>query len=247
MRGRGIMTWAGLSAAAVFGFVLVYLWLVDRFLKRPAPSEAIVRTSRSRRDVFIGKAYWCLPFVHRVARVSLSHFKLEIGCAARDGILSGDAIPIRLLVWCHLRVEASEEGVRQALRALGGDDDGNLSAELLRDRGTPLVEPRLIAALRAVVATGEMMRMLRERNELAAAVSAAVAADLGRDGLALASLTIIEFSRDSTRELSAAGRETAMRTVLASERAAQAPGGVQAGRSEGARSTQIADGGENKA
>ena len=53
---RGIEVWqlaAGLVGAVALGFI-VFMSAMARFLKRPSPSEAIIRIGRATTDVFIG-------------------------------------------------------------------------------------------------------------------------------------------------------------------------------------------------
>ena len=63
---------------AVFAGALVFVGAMSRFLKRPSPSEAIIRIGRASTDVFIGRATWIVPILHRAATLSLSTIGLTI-------------------------------------------------------------------------------------------------------------------------------------------------------------------------
>src|SRR5437764_10415820 len=61
---------AGLVLAVLAG-ALVFVGAMSRFLKRPSPSEAIIRIGRATTDVFIGRATWIVPILHRAATLPL--------------------------------------------------------------------------------------------------------------------------------------------------------------------------------
>ena len=66
----GIEVWQMALAlvAAITAFALVFVGAMARFLKRPSPSEAIMRIGRTTTDVFIGRACWIVPVLHRAGR-----------------------------------------------------------------------------------------------------------------------------------------------------------------------------------
>src|SRR5690348_17561021 len=85
---NGIEVWqlaAGL-VVAVAGGCLAFLGAMARFLKRPSPSEAIIRIGRATTDVYIGRAAWIVPVLHRAATLSLS----TIGLTIRQPRSAGD-------------------------------------------------------------------------------------------------------------------------------------------------------------
>ena len=65
---QGIEIWQ--MALALVGtlvlFMLLFFSAVARFLKRPSPSEAIIRIGRATTDVFIARACWIVPMSRRV-------------------------------------------------------------------------------------------------------------------------------------------------------------------------------------
>ena len=67
----GIEVWQMALAfvGAVMSFLLVFAAAMARFLKRPSPSEAIMRIGRATTDVFIGRATWIVPVLHRAATI----------------------------------------------------------------------------------------------------------------------------------------------------------------------------------
>ena len=63
---------SGIIVAVVTMGILLFFAAMARFLKRPSPSEAIIRIGRSSTDVFIGQAAWIVPILHRASTMSLS-------------------------------------------------------------------------------------------------------------------------------------------------------------------------------
>src|SRR2546430_17354365 len=86
---------AGLVLAVLAG-ALVFVGAMSRFLKRPSPSEAIIRIGRSSTDVFIGRANWILPLLHRGAPLSLSSIGPTIRRAGHDALGTKDFITASL-------------------------------------------------------------------------------------------------------------------------------------------------------
>ncbi|MFL5411783.1 MAG: hypothetical protein ACJ79D_10430, partial [Myxococcales bacterium] len=119
----GIEVWqfaAGL-VLAVFLAVLAFVAAMSRFLKRPSPSEAIIRIGRASTDVFIGRATWIVPMLHRAATLSLSTIGLTIRRAGHDALVTKDFISTNLCAEFYIRVEPAEDDVKKAARTLGID------------------------------------------------------------------------------------------------------------------------------
>jgi hypothetical protein len=64
---QGIEVWQMSLAlvGTVVLFILLFFSAMARFLKRPSPSEAIIRIGRVATDVFIARACWIVPVLHR--------------------------------------------------------------------------------------------------------------------------------------------------------------------------------------
>ena len=73
---QGIEIWQMSLAlvGTVVLFILLFFSAMARFLKRPSPSEAIIRIGRVTTDVFIGRACWIVPVLHRATtHVAVDH------------------------------------------------------------------------------------------------------------------------------------------------------------------------------
>src|SRR6478672_5245675 len=218
----GIEVWQmalGLVASVTF-FVLIFVSAMARFLKRPSPSEAIIRIGRATTDVFIGRACWIVPVLHRAATLSLSTIGLTIRRAGHDALVTKDYISTNLSAEFYIRVEPNEDDVKKAARTIG-IDEGHADSEAIREKSQQLLEPKLVGALRAVAAQNDFLALHLNREHFAQEVSNALREDLGRNGFTLESVTITELNQTPLSEMraddifGASGRETVTNTVVA--------------------------------
>src|SRR3954468_9161469 len=131
----GIEVWqfaAGL-VLPVFLAVLAFVLAIWRFLKRPSPSEAIIRIGRPSTDVFIGRATWIVPVLHRAATLSLSTIGLTIRRAGHEALVTKDYISTNLSAEFYIRVEPAEDDVKKAARTIG-IDEGHASSDAIRTK-----------------------------------------------------------------------------------------------------------------
>jgi uncharacterized membrane protein YqiK len=218
----GIEVWqmaAGLVAAITL-FVVVFFGAMARFLKRPSPSEAIIRIGRATTDVFIGRACWIVPVLHRAATMSLSTIGLTIRREGHEALVTKDFISTNLSAEFYIRVEPNEDDVKKAARTIG-IDEGHASTDAVRSKSQQLLEPKLIGAIRAVAAQSDFLALHLNREHFGLEVSNALREDLGRNGFTLESVTITELTQTPLSELrsddifGASGRETVTQTVVA--------------------------------
>ncbi len=219
---HGIEVWqlAVAFIAAITMFVLLFLSAMARFLKRPSPSEAIIRIGRATTDVFIARACWIVPVLHRAATMSLSTIGLTIRRSGHEALVTKDFISTNLSAEFYIRVEPNEDDVKKAARTIG-IDEGHASTDAIRDKAQQLLEPKLIGAIRAVAAQNDFLSLHLNREHFAQEVSNALREDLGRNGFTLESVTITELTQTPLNELrsddifGASGRETVTNTVVA--------------------------------
>src|SRR5262245_37081739 len=217
----GVEVWQLVVAlvVAVVLFVIFFVAAMARFLKRPSPSEAIIRIGRSTTDVFIGCAAWIVPVLHRAATMSLSTIGLTIRRAGHDALVTKDYISTNLCAEFYIRVEPAEDDVKKAARTIG-IDEGHASADAIRQKSQELLEPKLVGALRAVAAQNDFLALHMNREHFAQEVSKALREDLGRNGFTLESVTITELAQTPLAEMrvddifGASGRETVTNTVV---------------------------------
>jgi uncharacterized membrane protein YqiK len=219
---HGIEIWqmAAAFVGAITIFILLFISAMARFLKRPSPSEAIIRIGRSTTDVFIGRACWIVPVLHRAATMSLSTIGLTIRREGHEALVTKDFISTNLSAEFYIRVEPNEDDVKKAARTIG-IDEGHASTDAIRAKAQQLLEPKLIGAIRAVAAQSDFLALHLNREHFAQEVSNALREDLGRNGFTLESVTITELTQTPLSELrvddifGASGRETVTNTVVA--------------------------------
>lgn len=209
----------GVIVGAVAAVFIFFVSAMARFLKRPSPSEAIIRIGRTSTDVFIGRAAWIVPVLHRAATMSLTTIGLTIRRAGHDALVTKDFISTNLSAEFYIRVEPAEEDVKKAARTIG-IDEGHASSESIRAKSQGLLEPKLVGALRGVAAQSDFLALHINREHFAQEVSKALVEDLGRNGFTLESVTITELTQTPLSEMraddifGASGRETVTNTVV---------------------------------
>src|SRR3954462_6446410 len=219
MYGIEIWQMALAFVASITAFFLVFAGAMARFLKRPSPSEAIIRIGRATTDVFIGRACWIVPVLHRSATLSLSTIGLTIRRAGHEALVTKDYISTNLRAEFYIRVEPAEDDVKKAARTIG-IDEGHAGADSIRQKSQELLEPKLVGALRAVAAQSDFLALHMNREHFAQEVSKALREDLGRNGFTLESVTITELAQTPLAEMraddifGASGRETVTNTVV---------------------------------
>jgi uncharacterized membrane protein YqiK len=218
----GIEVWqmAVALVGAITLLILVFFGAMARFLKRPSPSEAIIRIGRTTTDVFIARACWIVPVLHRAATMSLSTIGLTIRREGHEALVTKDFISTNLSAEFYIRVEPNEDDVKKAARTIG-IDEGHASTDAIRAKAQQLLEPKLIGAIRAVAAQNDFLALHLNREHFGQEVSNALREDLGRNGFTLESVTITELTQTPLSELrsddifGASGRETVTNTVVA--------------------------------
>jgi flotillin len=204
---------------AITAFALIFIAAMARFLRRPSPSEALIRIGRKDTDVFIGRACWVVPVLHRAATISLSTIGLTIRRVSHDALVSKDFISTNLTAEFYIRIEPNEDDVKKAARTIGVEE-GHASSDAIRLKGQQLLEPKLVGALRAVAAQNDFLTLHLQREHFAEGVSHALREDLGRNGFTLESVTITELTQTPLEEMrandifGASGRETVTNTVI---------------------------------
>src|SRR3954451_13934565 len=137
---QGIEVWhlAGGIVLAIAGAALAFVSAMARFLKRPSPSEAIIRIGRASSEVFIGRATWIVPVLHRSATMSLTTIGLTIRRASHEALVTKDFISTNLSAEFYIRVEPAEDDVLKAARTIG-IDEGHADANSIREKSQALL------------------------------------------------------------------------------------------------------------
>src|SRR5215475_2682974 len=142
----GIEVWQMALAlvAAITLFVLVFFGAMARFLKRPSPSEAIIRIGRATTDVFIARACWIVPVLHRAATMSLSTIGLTIRRDGHEALVTKDFISTNLSAEFYIRVEPNDDDVKKAARTIGIDEGRASTDDILGASGRETVTTTVV-------------------------------------------------------------------------------------------------------
>jgi uncharacterized membrane protein YqiK len=117
-----------IGAFSLIGLLIGFAFAMARFLKRPAPNEAIIRTGSDQTDVFIGKACWVIPFRHRATSISLGTMSLSIQRHGKDALVTQDFVLTNLDAQLYIRIEPTKEHILTAARTIEGDANLSLDA-----------------------------------------------------------------------------------------------------------------------
>ncbi|MEY2874112.1 MAG: hypothetical protein RLZZ373_1483 [Pseudomonadota bacterium] len=167
--------------------VALLLWLLRWLYVRSSKERAFVRTGLGGEKVVLGGGALVLPLVHDVIPVNMNTLRLEVARGQERSLITQDRLRVDVVAEFYVRVQASREAVACAAQTLGLR---TLEPAQLKE----LIEGKFVDALRTVAATMTMEQLHEQRGEFVRLVRAAVAEDLGRNGLELeaASLTSLD-------------------------------------------------------
>jgi len=207
---------AGLVGAVALGF-LAFMSAMARFLKRPSPSEAIIRIGRAT-PTCSSAARVDRPGAASGATMSLSTIGLTIRRASHEALVTKDYISTNLSAEFYIRVEPAEDDVKKAARTIASTKATPAPRPSGRNRRSCWSQAG--GALRAVAAQNDFLALHMNREHFAQEVSKALREDLGRNGFTLESVTITELAQTPLAEMraddifGASGRETVTNTVV---------------------------------
>src|SRR5687767_6750129 len=102
------LAWAVIIVGGAAAVGMTYLFAVSNFLKRPSPSEAIIKIGAGETNVAIGRGIWVVPIFHRHAVISLSTIGLTIRRNSHEALISKDFISTNLSAEFYIRIEPNE-------------------------------------------------------------------------------------------------------------------------------------------
>jgi len=187
-----LLTLSGILVLLVNGLLMV----VTRLYQKTKASEAIVRTGLGGVRVIRDGGALIIPFVHELARVSLSTIKLEVLRENADALITKDKLRADVRAEFFVRVQPDAESILQASRSLG--EKMTNVAEV-----RALVEDKLVSALRTAAASRTLEELNSERDEFLADVMRLVVEDLKSNGLVLETVTISKLDQTDDRFLKA--------------------------------------------
>ena len=162
--------------------------LALRFYRRAGQEMALVRSGLGGTRAFVGSGGLVLPVVHSATQVGLNTLRIDIAREGRDALVTNDRMRADVMAEVFLRVRPDAEAVERAARAFGAR---TLRPEDLR----PLIEGRLVDALRSAAATRTMEALHAGRREFGADVAALAAEAVAPSGLELESVSITRLDQ----------------------------------------------------
>ena len=176
------------SSSIVAVITIVVLWVLFWWLYRRATKEiALVRTGFGGEKVVLNGGKFVIPVLHEITEVNMNTLRLEVIRRQENALIAKDRMRIDVTAEFYVRVEANNDAIAVAARALG---TRTMRPESLRE----LLEGRFVDVLRSVAAEMTMEELHEHRGEYIKQVSDKVAQELARSGLELesASLTSLD-------------------------------------------------------
>ncbi|MGI9310212.1 MAG: flotillin domain-containing protein [bacterium] len=175
--------------------VLVVLIIVfNAYFKKAGRGFALIRNGFGGQKVVLDGGCLSLPFLHAVERLSTNSITLTIHCDSERMLMTADHIPVDLVMQFVLRVQPTDEGVRQAARSVGAM---NLNSEDL----AALFKGLFIDAMQAEVSRRNLSELHQNRADLAAAVQARLGDRLAFAGLLLESGALVKLDQSALSAL----------------------------------------------
>ncbi len=183
---------AGTVVAAVLFLVLIIG--VKNMYVRASADEAFVKTGLGGRSVVVDGGKIILPVLMTIKWISLRSMKLEVQRRGKDGLITKDRYRVDIGVEFYIKIQPNQEQILKASRSLG---DRSTDAESVKE----LVEAKLVAALRSVAATMDLLELHQNRDTFSDSVQKALAEELEHNGLTLEGVSIVALDQTAKEAL----------------------------------------------
>lgn len=168
--------------------VVVAVLFLNRFYVKSTRDTALIRTGAGGRKVIVDGGALALPILHRVDRMNMRAIRLHVERVGSKALISEDRLRVDIVLEVHVRVDPTADGIATAAQALG-------SKAFREDEMQSLIEGKLIDAVQAEVALRTMDALHMDRSAFSAAVAARLAANLGRSGLLVDSVSLTHLDQ----------------------------------------------------
>lgn len=178
-----------LATVGILGFVALVMivtmgFIISRMYHKSTPEAALIRTGGAGRKVVTNGGIFVIKMFHEITRVNMRTLGLEVVRRNEDALITADRLRVDVGVKFFVRVSPNADAIMAAAQTLGKkrlDDPEQLK---------PMVEDKLIDALRAVAATMTMDQLHENRTQFVQDVQNALAEDLKKNGLELESVSL---------------------------------------------------------
>lgn len=192
---------SGASATMLVGFgVILFLTgcititVTKLYVKAPA-NRSFIRTGAGGELVVTSGGAFVIPVIQSILWVGHETMRLEVGKKGSDSLITGDRLRVDLGAEFFIKVQKEESMIKAAASSLG---DKSTNPVAIKE----LVDPKIVAALRAVTATKTLMELHKDRKEFAKSVKEALKEDLESNGLTLESVTISALDQTPLGQMS---------------------------------------------
>ena len=188
-----------MSGMITFGFILLVVLAVliavfNAYFQKSGRGFALLRTGFGKQRVVLDGGCLSLPFLHSTERIATNGIALQIYCKDDRVLMTGDHIPVELVMEFVLRVQPDVEGVQRAAQMVGAM---NLNADDL----LTLFQGRLIDAMQAEISHYTLTDIHHNRANLATAVHQRLNDSVEAVGMLLASVALIRLDQGLLSEL----------------------------------------------
>lgn len=180
--------WWLLGLVLLVVLVVVVVLFLNRFYVKSTRDTALIRTGAGGRKVIVDGGVLALPMLHRVDRMNMRSMRLHVERAGAKALISEDRLRVDTIMEFHVRVDPTGDGIATAAQALG-------SKAFREDEMQLLIEGKLIDAVQAEVALRTMDALHADRSGFSASVAARLAANLGRSGLLVDSVSLTHLDQ----------------------------------------------------
>ncbi len=183
----------GITVGAALLLLVTIIGIKNMYVRASA-DEAFVKTGLGGRSVVVDAGKIILPVLMTIKWISLRSMKLEVNRRGKEGLITKDRYRVDIGVEFYIKIQPNQEQILKASRSLG---DRSTESEAVKE----LVEAKLVAALRSVAATMDLLELHQNRDTFSDSVQKALAEELEHNGLTLEGVSIVALDQTAKEAL----------------------------------------------
>lgn len=177
------------TIGVIFGIALVVLvtlgLVLSRLYNKSTPEQALIRTGGAGPKVITNGGIFVIGMIHELTKVNMKTLGLEVARRNDDALITADRLRVDVGVKFFVRVKPNDkDAILTAAQTLG---EARLSDP---NQLKPMVEDKLVDALRAAAAKMTMDQLHENREQFVQDVTNALTNDLDKNGLELESVSL---------------------------------------------------------
>jgi len=179
--------WVIGAVVTVIVLAIVILF-INRFYIKSTRENSLVRTGAGGQKVVIDNGCFALPMLHQIQKVTMRTIAINVDLLGQYSLITADKLRVDMEMEFHIRVDPTSTGVAAAAQALGAKSHRT-------DELKPLIEGKLMDAIRAVAATKSMDELHVTRGAYVQEVADLVRDNISQNGLILESAAMRRFDQ----------------------------------------------------